>query len=305
MKSGKLFWGIFFVAIGAFLLLDNYDVLMSGWDFVWYIWPLILILIGLALMIKKPMIKYILVGLAGFLLAAFLYGMGSNRWCCSGYNDRHPGFWDDKNATENVFEKPFEKSVQNAKFSFNSGAGTFILSNTSDKFYSIKTKSTFNGYVVDDKLSSNKRSAEVKVELEGEHSMRFGHWTNFVDVKLNPEPIWDFDLNTGACKVDFDFTPYKVKNVNIETGASKIKLRFGDLSNETFVNIECGVSKVVIEIPRSVGAEVASETGLTRINLEGFIEKDGLHRTEGYENAAKKISFKLQSGVSKFEIIRY
>lgn len=49
MNGWKLFWGIALVAAGVLTLLDNFNVLqVDVWDQIWKLWPLALIVAGLA-----------------------------------------------------------------------------------------------------------------------------------------------------------------------------------------------------------------------------------------------------------------
>lgn len=57
-KSGKLFWGLFFLIFSGFLIADRLDYIDFGfWDF-WKLWPFVLIYFAFRILIdKKPVVK--------------------------------------------------------------------------------------------------------------------------------------------------------------------------------------------------------------------------------------------------------
>lgn len=60
MKTRDIFWGAFFILLGALLLLENFDVIEIWWRMrdIWRLWPLILILIGMNLISKRTEVIY-------------------------------------------------------------------------------------------------------------------------------------------------------------------------------------------------------------------------------------------------------
>lgn len=60
MKAREIFLGLFFILLGALLLLDNFDVIDIWWRTrdVWRLWPLILIVIGMNLISKRSELIY-------------------------------------------------------------------------------------------------------------------------------------------------------------------------------------------------------------------------------------------------------
>lgn len=48
-RTGKLFWGLFFIAIGVIALADNFGYANVNWDNLWRFWPLLIIIAGLSM----------------------------------------------------------------------------------------------------------------------------------------------------------------------------------------------------------------------------------------------------------------
>jgi hypothetical protein len=66
------------------------------------------------------------------------------------------------------------------------------------------------------------------------------------------------------------------------------------------------VSSVELNVPSSAGCEVSFEGGLASKRLSGFEkEADGLYRTPGFAEAARKIYVDAEVGLSSLRVKRY
>lgn len=122
---------------------------------------------------------------------------------------------------------------------------------------------------------------------------------------LNPQPVWQFSFNIGAADFDFDLTDFQVSMIDIDAGASSIKLRIGDKYPETNVKIDAGASSIFLEIPESAGCLLTGSTVLSSRDLDGFNKiSKGKYQTANFESAEQKIFVKVDAAVSSFEIKR-
>ena len=125
MKTKHLFWGILFISIGLLWLLDHFMQLFVDWNYLWKLWPVVIILWGASLMIMKPGIRGILVGFTAFLLALALFT--SVKYGC--LHVGHGIEWQlmttlvaNKFGT-NEYSEPYENNYSKATLNFNAGAG--------------------------------------------------------------------------------------------------------------------------------------------------------------------------------------
>lgn len=75
MKTRDLFWGLFFILLGALLLLDNFNVIRIGWTArdIWRFWPVLFVLVGLNLISRHSVLVYKVAIV--IMLAAFGYAV--------------------------------------------------------------------------------------------------------------------------------------------------------------------------------------------------------------------------------------
>lgn len=306
MKTSNIFWGIFFVTIGALLLLGNYTDFSFTWNSAWKFWPVVLVLIGLSILVKNQIGKLVIGGVAGFVLALTIYASVSATSNIF-HNDFHFDFDDDYDGVLDTtyFYQDYSDSIKTATLNFDGGAGEFKILASSEKLIEI------NALGYEGKYS-------LKREDEGNHTniyfdmkktrIKVGekNYKNSIQMYLNTKPDWDLDFNFGAASLDLDLTPYKINKVDIDMGAAALNLKIGELSDVVRVNINAGASDIDILIPDSSGCEIKSSTALSSKNYEGFTKfKKDVYRTDNFDSSTKKVFIEIDCGVSSIDVSKY
>jgi hypothetical protein len=300
MKTGRIFWGVLFVAIGALLLMERMGVFCVEWGWIWKFWPLILVVWGVVILLgnKQPgktiVIILLALGVAIFVLGALNFGWS---W--------HPRGWE-ANVPENDQElnQPYDSTMHRASFTFQSGAGTFILEDTTHMLIDASTRSSFGHYVCDVEKVEDKQNVTLKLE-ENRHGWWHGRMTNRVRIRLNPAPVWEMRFDVGASSMDIDLSPYAVERLVVSAGAASVRLTLGDKADVSRVSVKSGVSSLHVKILTSVGCEIKAETPLSSKDFHGFTKvRSGVYQTEDFEQAAKKIYIDVHAGVSSLSVRR-
>ena len=106
--------------------------------------------------------------------------------------------------------------------------------------------------------------------------------------------------------MNLDLTKFKIEKIDVSMGAAALNVRLGTLSDKTRLNVEAGASDIDIMVPEEVGCQVRTDDVLSSKNLHGFTKiKAGLYRTDGFDEAGKKIYIEIDCGVSSINIRRY
>jgi hypothetical protein len=308
MKTKHLFWGILFISIGLLWLLNHFMQMYISWDYVWKLWPVVIILWGASLMIGNNVIRGIVTGLTAFLLAFAIFASVKYGFIHAGHNIE----WtinDDNNDyryTSNEYSEPYDNNYSNATLNFNAGGGSFIAHDTTTELFFARTEGKKDNYSLSKSVSGN--NVDLNFDMNQGH-IRFFHFNkmrNRVDLKLNTEPLWDLNFDLGAASVDFDLSPYKTEKISVDMGAASLKLKLGDRSEETRLTVDAGASSIEISVPEDAGCEIKADVSLSSKHFEGFknIESD-LFRTDNFDSAKKKIYISIDSGVSSIKITRY
>src|SRR5512140_735458 len=228
MKTGRIFWGVLFVAAGVLLLLQRMDLFYVEWGWMWKFWPLLLIVWGVVLLLgnKQPGRTVVTVLLA-IGVALFVFGTFNFGW------NWHPREWQ-ANAAEydQELSQPYDSTVHRASFTFQSGAGSFILEDTTNQLIDASTRTSFGRYVCD--VEKEEGMQRVTLQMEGNQHGRWwgGRMNNRARIRLNSLPVWDMRFEVGASSMDVNLSRYAVERLVVSAGAASINLTLGDKVKE-------------------------------------------------------------------------
>lgn len=310
MKTERIIWGIVLLFLGGLLLLENFNVINFEWSVIWRFWPAIFILIGVNMLFASS--RSVAGGMVTVLITIVLLGFIGYK----GINDQgeDASSWTaDDDASDssadtqktNFFREPFIAGTRNATLNIEGGATHFILRDTSSELFTAKVKKKVGNYSLFKFSTDSTETVDFKMTGKTEWDMNKSA-SNEVRMTLNPEPIWDINLETGAGKSNFDLTHYKIRKIKLEGGVAKFDIKLGSLNKSTTVDVESGVSKITIAVPESAGCEIKTESGLSSHDFAGFKKvSENVYQTTNFSSAQQKIMINLEGGLSKFRVERY
>jgi hypothetical protein len=312
MKTKHLFWGFLFLTLGTLILLNNVTSFTLYWINIWRYWPVFLILIGISLIIKEPLIRGAVVSITAIIIGISIFAALKTGWGFFEDNivvDVDNGIdireWNDGDYKVKTFDEEYNDNIKKASLSLKVGVGSFKITGTTPLLFTATTKGYNNKY----SLSRMQDGERVKLFFERREKKFFlfnGKNKNKVDISLNDNPVWDLNLDVGAAATEFDLRAFKIDNVDIDIGAASLKVYLGDKNDTTNVRIDAGASSVEVMIPEDVGCEVKANITLSSKDFDNFTKiSKKLYRTENFESTEKKIFLDIESGVSSVKIKRY
>ncbi|MEI8201983.1 MAG: DUF5668 domain-containing protein [Bacteroidota bacterium] len=294
----KIFWGILLVLIGILWMLKNTGMIYFSWHALLNLWPLILIFWGISVLPVKNIIKVALLLISIGIGVFFLYQHNDN-------DDNYFFRWgrQSKDIEVQQYIVKYDTTLQKGILNFDAAAGTFIIKDTTSELIDFTANTNKDYYELISTTEGN--TANVTFQPKKNHK----HWDineNTVKLLLNTHPVWDAHFDIGAADINFDMSKFKVSQLDIDAGASSIKMKLGDLFSFTKVSVNAGASSIKIEIPTASGCEIKSDNFLSDKNFAGFNKiDDDTYRTQGFESAANKIMIDLDAGVSSISVVRY
>jgi len=303
MKSSQLFWGFFFITFGSLYLVGRYTHFIIDWYAIWDLWPIIIILIGIAVIFKGTFVKPIISVLMGVILAflAFgffndLFGMFDNY----DFDRRHI-----KNYSENYYELDYDNNIEHVNLSIEAGAGKFNIEKTTSELVKGYSRGNIGNYNFERKIKDSVAWVDLtmeKLDLE----LFGGSYKNQFKLSLNENPTYTLDVKIGAAKSNFNLIPFKVKNLVLNTGATDTRIKLGDKTDLVYVNVDMGAASLKIYIPKTSGCKINGDMVLMSKDLDEFEKRDSdYYVTENYDTAKEKIIMHIEGGVSSFEVKRY
>lgn len=305
MTSGKIFWGIFFLFMGILLLLLKLDVIQDvELSFIFDLWPLFLIFLGISLLKISLTVKKILVGLSAVILSFFVTSMAVNGVNCVS-NCNFVNIFDDGDDNSDINNYNFKDSIpfmpaKEVTLSISGNIASMKLEDETNNLIDVHSKgSNIQNFI---SFDSSDNKIDVNIETNG----KFKKSSRKSKISLNTMPVWNLNFDLGVSKFYGNLTKYKIKNISVEGGASNVELVMGDLLDTSNIKVETGISKVKIKIPKQVGCQIQTNTGLSGKHFENFVKgEDDIYYSENYRTSAKKIFVMLDGGLSHFEVDFY
>jgi len=323
MKNDKLIPGLVLVVIGAAILLANYGYLHFHWWNIFRLWPIFLVIGGVNLILannKEPWatVLKVAVVIGGLCLLFFgNFGERYNFWPGRhfSYNNNDNDDNDDEDDNSNAgavkvigngtFNEPYKADIKTVRLNISGGATSYTLSDTTNQLFSASTKDNRS----DRYTFSHSTDDSVYVldfHMRKHNGFNWDSDKNRVDFRLNTNPVWDINVETGASSLDFDLSKYKVKELKLHGGAASFKVKLGMPVAMTDVDVQTGVSGVDISIPQNAACSVETDSGLSDNHFEGFTKtSDNNYETPGYASAKNKMHIHISGGLSGFNVKRY
>ena len=331
MRNDKLIPGLILVVIGAAILLANYGYLHFHWWNVFRLWPIFLVIGGVNLVFAHnksywaTIIKIAVVVVGLGLLFFGNFGERYNFWPGNHFTYSNDDRDDDDSSNNNMdddddddnnskgntkmsvngtFNEPYNANIKVARLNISGGGTVYNLSDTTNQLFNAATKDDNAKYV----LSQSKDDSVYVLDfhMNKHNGFNFGSDKNQADMRLNPNPEWEIDVETGATKLDFDLSKFKIRQLKLHGGAASFDVKLGAPLAMTDVDISTGVSSVDINIPQNAACSIETDSGLSDNHFEGFNKTDdNNYETPGFDAAKNKIHIHISGGLSDFKVRKY
>lgn len=320
MKHDKLVPGIILIALGVAFLLHSFGYIHIHWLNILHLWPLFLVIGGINLIFannRSVWATALKLGVVALGLYIVLFSNFDNRfifWRNYSYHDQND--YDDDDTAGNghgivkiegnsQFNEPYHPDAHIAKLNISGGASTYYLSDTTNELFQANTKEYGAKYEYTHRVEDSVYVLNFDMKKSPNWNFR-PHKDNSATFKLNSTPVWDIHVETGASKLDFDLSKFKIRNMKVEGGAAAFDIKLGQPLNATHLDVETGVSDVQVRIPANAACSVETDSGLSSNKFDGFNKTgDNYYETPGFKNAINKIYIRLSGGVSDFKVNRY
>jgi LiaI-LiaF-like transmembrane region len=263
-RRGSLTFPILLVAIGAVLLLQNLGLLSwTLWRQIVPLWPLLLVFFGIELLLGGTVSWLTRLLLA--LTAVVAIAVGAT----FGFRAFAPM----APFATRTFDQPLEGATQ-ASVRVDFGAGRLDVGKLAEPGDRLAA-TTFTGpsdWDTAPRLRRQGSAVDLRYQLRGEG----GPWPWLgavgqpieMGVRLNPSLPLTLEARTGAAEASLDLSALKISRLDLEAGASQTTLRLPEAAGTTTARVRGGASRLEIEVPPGVAAQVRYEGGISAIEID-------------------------------------
>lgn len=257
-RHRSYFWPAILILVGTVALLVNSGLISAERFYLLVnLWPLILIVIGLELVLRRSLppggseVASVLILLLAIAGAATYVIAAPNSPTTHTFDARAPAVGVEQASLE------IDVGAANINIATSDGIGGDLYRAHIE--YSASAPS-----VTFDQATGLVRVAQGSANFPLFQSRRFA-----LDVKLNQSAAWSLTENGGASTTRLDLSHARVGTININTGASSNDLHLGDPSGIVPVTINGGSLNVHIHRPQGAAVSIAISGGAVNLNADG------------------------------------
>jgi hypothetical protein len=285
----SFFWPAILILIGVFALLINSGLVPAErLDRLADLWPLILIVIGAELVVRRALkgptaeIAAVLVVLLAIVGAAAYVALG-------------PAI---PTGTQTLDASAKVGTLDHAAARIDVGAATVTLQGSSsldgDLF---RAHIEYSGRKPDVGLDSS--SGEVHVSQSNASGFFFQSRRFVLNLQLNATVPWKITVNSGASNDTFNLSNLHLSGLEVNTGASRETINVGTPSGTVPITINGGALTVNAHRPRGVAAAVTVSGGAVNLSFDGRQSHavGNLNgQTSDYDSATDRYRFQVDGG---------
>ena len=281
-NSSGLLTGILLIIITLIFTLKFFGILeFSVLGSLKIMLPLSLLLIGLAIIFRN---RWLAASIFILMIAlGIFYLTGSSQL----------------EQREVLNEIPFEEGIDAISIGIDYGAGKIKIGAASPGYLIRHIAKTTDANDPSMEFEKNNSKAKIKIERQAGFSFLKKHKDSW-NIALSQNVEIDMKLNYGAANMEIDLKKLKVKELDIDSGATSTQIAFGIYP--TKANIDTGVSSLDLKFPGDIGVMIDMDTGAISIELEGFreLEKNKFYSLN-YDENKENIEVKINAGASSIK----
>jgi hypothetical protein len=267
------FWPAILILAGVIALLINTGQIPAGRFYLLFdLWPLILIVIGVELIIRRSVH-----GAAGDVAAALVVlvaVVGALAYVAAAPNPSTTHTLDSSKPIGNLEQASVEIDVGSATVTLTGGTAI-----GSDLYRAHLQYSGPKPEITVD------RSGKVQISQSSRNVPFVPSRRLVIDLQVNSGIPWSINVNSGASTKTFDLSSLHVGSIQLNTGTSRDDITLGRPSGVVNVSINGGALTVHLHRPTGTAASVHVSGGAVNLNFDGH-ETHAVGSAEGTTETA-------------------
>jgi len=290
----SFFWPAVLILVGVFALLVNSGLVApERLDRLADLWPLILIVIGLELLVRRT-----LQGANAELAAVLIVVLAITG--AAGYVALGPSI---PTGTQTFEVAGSAGTLKQASVRVDVGSAQITMKgmDTSEGLFSAHIE--YSGRKPD--VNFDPSSGDLHIS-QGNASGFFSHDRRFVlDLALNTSVTWKITVDSGASNDTFNLSNLHVADIALNTGASREDITLGAPSGSVPITVNGGALTVAVHRPKGIAASVAVSGGAVNLTFDGrqsHAVGTVTAQTSDYNSASDRYQIQVNGGASNVTV---
>ena len=284
-------WGIVLLFLGIVFLLQVLDVLPWGlWGTLWRFWPILIIIIGLGILLRRS--NALLVSVVMFALL----------WACLGI-----AYWQyspPAGALTSTYSEP-RLSLDGANIAIDFDGGSLSLGSlVSGSPNLVEVSSDPKGGDIEADFYQQNSEGNLHLSAKGVSRILWaGPWNKWEAALTRNIPL-TLDINSSASSISLDLNELQVTEVLVKSNAGECKVTAPSSAGTTVINIEANVSNVEVTIPAGVAARIKLDTEVTIINVDKnrFPQSGDYYMSPDFGTSEKQVDLSIKCNVGSVQV---
>lgn len=291
MRYRSLLWPGILILIGVFALLVNVGLVpVERLDRLVDLWPLILVVIGLELLVRRAF-QGAMAEIAAVLIVAMAI-VGAAAYVALG-----PAI---PTGTQSLDVSDKVGSLSHATARVEVGGAVITMQGSSsigDDLY--RAHIEYSGSKPDVSLDTS--SGEVQISQSSTSGFLFQSRRFVLTLQLNASVPWSIAVDSGAASDVFTLSTVHVMSIDVNTGASKEDITLGHPSGTVPIKVNGGALTVNVHRPPGAAASVSVSGGAASLRFDGRQSKSVgtlTAQTGDYDHASDRYQIQVDGGAS-------
>jgi hypothetical protein len=293
--------GLVFIGIGLLFLLNSLGIATFRiWYFITRFWPILLILFGLNLILKKsklwwvvPILIFIIFIGAVFMPESTLRGINTGFFVFHFGDENRSGIYQEN--------REYDPDISDFRVDLTFGANRLNIGSVENNNDMFDLNLDYRGEMPD--VNFDKRDNRAELYVRQKRQVNVGTGSDIWDIDLNENTPLDINIKGGAGDLVLNLEELKVDKLKIDAGLGQLNIRYPDYDNET--EISAGAGNIKLQIPSTAALRIETNTVINSNNFEeiGLIKLyDDVYQSKNYGEVENKIDIKISTSAGNIKV---
>lgn len=293
--------GLILIGIGLLFLLNSLGIATFRiWYFITRFWPVLLILFGLNLILKKSKLWWVVpILIFVIFIGAVIMPESTLRGINTGFFVFH--FGDETRSGVYQENREYDPNIDNFRVDLTFGANRLNIDSVDRDIDLFDLDLDYRGEMPE--VNYDKRDNRADLSVRQTRQVNVGTGSDIWNINLTKDIPLEINIKGGAGDLLLNLEELKVDKLNIDAGLGQLNIRYPDYDNET--EISAGAGNIKLIVPPTAALRIETNTVINSNNFDeiGLIKLyDDVYQSKNYGEVENKIDIKISTSAGNIKV---